>query len=141
MWAILFFIIKILGGFYLLYLAFKVYTNRNGVLLAEINTDKNLLKYYSRGITMNLLNPKVSLFFLALFPTFLFTNSFSTELQFIILGAIFVIISFLVFSVIALLSSYFRSFLITNPKSTSFLKWIQFIVLVSLSIFVLFQKK
>ena len=61
----LFFIIKILGGFYLLYLAFKVYTNINGVLLAEINTDKNLLKYYSRGITMNLLNPKVSLFFLA----------------------------------------------------------------------------
>lgn len=137
----LFFITKSLGGFYLLFLAYKVYTNKNGVLLAEINTDKNLLKYYSRGITMNLLNPKVSLFFLALFPTFLFTNSFSSELQFVILGSIFVIISFLVFSVIALLSSYFRSFLITNPKSTSFLKWIQFVVLVSLGIFVLFQKK
>lgn len=137
----LFYIIKSLGGFYLLFLAYKVYIDNNDVLLAEIKTERNLYKYYSRGITMNLLNPKVSLFFLALFPTFLFTNSLSTEIQFIILGSIFVIISFFVFSIIALLSSYFRNFLITNPKSTSFLKWTQFIVLVSLGIFVLFQKK
>lgn len=137
----LFFIIKNLGGFYLLFLAYKVYTNNNDVLLSKINTDRSIVKYYLRGITMNLLNPKVSLFFFALFPTFLFTNSFSREIQFIVLGSIFVIISFLVFSIIALLSSYFKNFMITNPKSASFLKWTQFIVLVCLGVFVLFQKK
>ena len=70
----LFYIIKSLGGFYLLFLAYKVYTN-NKMFITEINTERNLYKYYLRGIH-NLLNPKVSLFFLALFPTFLFTNCF-----------------------------------------------------------------
>lgn len=81
------FFLKILSVMYFLYLIFKVYVNRNIDLNFEKkNTNRN--EFY-KGLVMNLLNPKVGLFFVALFPGFLFHNQLSDQTQFFILGFIF----------------------------------------------------
>ena len=81
------FFLKILSVMYFLYLIFKVYVNRNIDLNFEKkNTNRN--EFY-KGLVMNLLNPKVGLFFIALFPGFLFHDQLSDQTQFFILGFIF----------------------------------------------------
>lgn len=81
------FFLKILSVIYFLYLIFKVYVNRNIDLNFEKkNTNRN--EFY-KGLVMNLLNPKVGLFFIALFPGFLFHDQLSDQTQFFILGFIF----------------------------------------------------
>ncbi|MEL0183797.1 MAG: LysE family translocator [Bacteroidota bacterium] len=81
------FFLKTLSVMYFLYLIFKVYVNRNIDLNFEKkNTNRN--EFY-KGLVMNLLNPKVGLFFIALFPGFLFHDQLSDQTQFFILGFIF----------------------------------------------------
>ncbi len=81
------FFLKILSVMYFLYLIFKVYVNRKIDLNFEKkNTSRN--EFY-KGLVMNLLNPKVGLFFIALFPGFLFHDKLSDQTQFFILGFIF----------------------------------------------------
>jgi len=81
------FFLKILSVMYFLYLIFKVYVNRNiNLNFEKKNTNRN--EFY-KGLVMNLLNPKVGLFFIALFPGFLFHDQLSDQTQFFILGFIF----------------------------------------------------
>ena len=74
------FFLKILSVMYFLYLIFKVYVNRN----IDLNFEKKILieNEFYKGLVMNLLNPKVGLFFIALFPGFLFHDQLSDQTQF-----------------------------------------------------------
>ena len=93
------FFLKILSVMYFLYLIFKVYVNRNIDLNFEKkNTNRN--EFY-KGLVMNLLNPKVGLFFIALFPGFLFHDQLSDQTQFFILGFIFWFQATMIFLIVA----------------------------------------
>ena len=82
----IFMIIKILGASYLLYLAFKVYkSNANIVLSGKAKKSQSVFQLFKKGFLMNVLNPKVTTFFLAFFPQFLFSDAISIVLQFYIL--------------------------------------------------------
>ena len=90
--------IKIFGSVYLLYLAFNVYNTDTSMLLSEEVTPKKTMKQlFKQGFLMNVLNPKVSIFFLAFFPGFLFSDRLSTISQFYILGFIFMFVSLFIF--------------------------------------------
>lgn len=134
----IFYSIKYLGAAYLLYLAYKIYKHKNIPIKTSTSvTKKKLSNLYKEGIVMNLLNPKVTIFFLAFFPGFLFHNKWPVELQFICLGTLFMIQAFLVFYGISTLSAMVSH---TIHKSTDFQKympWAQIIVLVGIAIFLL----
>ena len=104
------FFLKTLSVMYFLYLIFKVYVNRNIDLNFEKkNTNRN--EFY-KGLVMNLLNPKVGLFFIALFPGFLFHDQLSDQTQFFILGFIFwfqATMIFLIVSVYGPKLNFFKS--------------------------------
>ncbi|SEE55115.1 Threonine/homoserine/homoserine lactone efflux protein [Tenacibaculum sp. MAR_2010_89] len=134
----LFFIIKLFGAAYLLYLAFKVYKSDAKIAFSTENVQqKTTLQLFKTGFWMNVLNPKVTIFFLAFFPQFLFSKSMSTVLQFYILGGVFIITSFIIFSGIAILAGSISSYLKQNDKVGVYLKWAQIVVFIGIAALIL----
>ena len=80
-----FFVLKLFGFFYFIFLAIKTY-NESLKIYKKSNYNKN---DFITGLLMNILNPKVSVFFIAFFPNYIFHNSWTYELQFALLGLLF----------------------------------------------------
>ncbi len=138
----LFFIIKLLGALYLFFLAYKVFKSDAAIQLSgETVEKKSLGQLYRQGFIMNVLNPKVSIFFLAFFPGFLFSKTISNVSQFYVLGILFVITGIIVFGSIAILAGAISEYLKKHSKVGVFLKWLQIIVFVGIGIFILFSEK
>jgi len=136
--ANLFFAIKLFGAIYLLYLAYKVYKSDPDIILSNENVvQKTTSQLFKKGFIMNVLNPKVSIFFLAFFPGFLFSESLSTVVQFYVLGGVFMLVSLLIFSTIAILAGAILETIKTNQKIGHYLKWMQIIVFVCIAFFIL----
>ncbi|MAM28480.1 MAG: lysine transporter LysE [Flavobacteriaceae bacterium] len=134
----LFLAIKIIGAAYLLYLAFKVFRADAAIQISEGNTQKKSpWNYFKTGVIMNLLNPKVMLFFIAFFPAFLWNPDSNTVYQFFVLGGVFMGVSFIVFSAIALLAGSISRFIKHHKGVGVLLKWLQIIVFVGIAVFIL----
>ena len=86
---------------------------------------------------MNLVNPKILIFFLAFFPGFLWDEYQHTIYQFYVLGILFMVISFIVFSGLAILAGYISTTLNENKNVSVLLKWTQIVVFVGIAIFIL----
>jgi threonine/homoserine/homoserine lactone efflux protein len=133
----LFFGIKVLGALYLLFLAYVVFKSDATVEFSENAPKKSYSQLYKQGVLMNLLNPKVMLFFLALFPQFLWQPQTDIVLQFYILGITFMVVSFIVFATIALLAGRVSAFLNKKKHTGVFLKWLQILVFLAIAVFIL----
>ena len=111
--------IKYFGAFYLIFIGINLILNRNKI--KEIKKTQNtLLKNYTTGLIMNIINPKVSLFFLSIFPLFLFDDILNVKIQFLILGIIFIIQSIFVFSLVSLFSSFVRKNIFSIKRNVFF---------------------
>ncbi len=134
----LFYGIKIIGACYLLYLAYKVFKSSSEIKmnLEEIQK-KSPFQLVKIGFLMNVLNPKVTVFFLALFPSFLFSESLSIVIQFYVLGGLFILTSFVVFSFIAILGGNISEKIQKNKNIGVCLQWMQIIVFVGIALFIL----
>ena len=134
----IFSVIKILGAVYLLYLAYKVITGGSEISMSTEKIDKKTpFQLFKIGFIMNVLNPKVTLFFLALFPGFLFSEILPISLQFYILGALFILVSFVVFSLIAILGGTISEKIKTSKNIGVWLQWMQVFVFIGIAVFIL----
>ena len=133
----IFFMIKLFGALYLLYLAYITYKSNDEVLLNTKAEKKGLLKLFKQGFIMNVLNPKVSIFFLAFFPGFLYSSAQSTIIQFYVLGGLFMLQALIIFSMVSVLSGNFASYLKAHPKFNTNIKWFKILVFVGIAIFIL----
>lgn len=134
----IFFAIKLFGAAYLLYLAYQVYKSDAEIVFStEKVAQKTTVQLFKTGFLMNVLNPKVTIFFLAFFPQFLFSETISTVIQFYILGSIFILVSFLVFGSIAVLAGSISNYLKQHKKIGFYLKWAQIVVFVLIGVLIL----
>lgn len=134
----LFFTIKLFGAGYLLYLAYQVFKSNSDIVFSTDNVQqKTTLQLFKTGFWMNVLNPKVTIFFLAFFPQFLFSEEVSTVIQFYVLGGLFILVSFIVFISIALLAGSVSNFIKENKKAGVFLKWLQIVVFLGIAFLIL----
>ena len=137
-----FFVIKLCGALYLLYLAYKVFKSNSNLTLSDQNVPKRTLwQLFQQGFIMNVLNPKVTIFFLAFFPSFLFSDSLNTVVQFYVLGFLFILVSFIIFSLIAVLSGFISDYVRSHKNTGFLLKWLQIFVFVGIAIFILLSEK
>jgi threonine/homoserine/homoserine lactone efflux protein len=134
----IFLIIKLFGAGYLLYLSYLVYKSDTKIAFSTENVEKkSTLELFKTGFWMNILNPKVTIFFLAFFPQFLFSETTSTVIQFYVLGGIFILVSFIIFSLIAILAGSISDLIKKNENVGVYLKWLQIVVFVGIAIFIL----
>lgn len=136
-----FFVIQCLGAAYLLYLAYKSFQVRAGMVKLDAggesaqSKDLSLKRLYLRGIIMNLTNPKAILFALSFIPPAVKMDSpLSPTLQMVILGAEFVVATFIVFGSIAFLAGTVKRFMLNSPKANRNLNWFSGCVFVLLAV-------
>ncbi|RYA23052.1 LysE family translocator [Malaciobacter halophilus] len=128
-------IVKYLGVIYLLYIAYQVYKHRNEPLNLDTKASKKDLKaLYFKGFLMNILNPKVSIFFLAFLPQFVSVQNGNVPLQMIILGLIFMGLTIILFSLIGIAGNLLSEKLLNNPKIVKYMNILTSFVLVSLGV-------
>lgn len=138
----LFFAIKIFGALYLFYLAYQVFRSKADISMSDEGVPKKGMgQLFRQGFIMNVLNPKVTIFFLAFFPGFLFSGELNTVIQFYVLGLLFMLVSALIFSLIALLSGMISEYIRGNSKIGVYLKWLQVIVFIGIALYLLFSDK
>ncbi len=138
----LFVMIKILGAIYLFYLAFKTFKSSSEIHLEDVDRTKiSLFSLYKQGFIMNLLNPKVVIFFLAFFPGFIVESNGNITRQIYILGLLFMLQAFLVFSFVSIVSDKLTSFLRGNKQFEKFLHWFQIVVFIAIGFYILFSHK
>ena len=108
--------LKFAGAAYLLYLGVKAFLARRENHF-ELSGDAAVSgKLYRKGILMNILNPKVILFFLAFFPQFIDKGIENPIPQMLLLGLVFMVQAFLIFSMVAAVADRLARRLMQNPK-------------------------
>lgn len=123
--ALAFTVVKYIGAAYLLFLAFKSFKEKGTSfdLKAENSLDYKAL--YKKGIIMNLLNPKLSLFFLAFFPQFINHENGHASLQMLVYGIVFLVQAFVIFMLISIFAGKVGYFLGKNPSLSKKINIIQ----------------
>ncbi len=131
--------LKILGAFYLLYLAWGA-LRAKGEEISLKNTESQKAstadygKLYRRGIIMNVTNPKVSIFFLSFLPQFADPVRGSMSLQMVQLGGYFILSTLLVFGAIALLAGTIGTKLQKSTRAQGLMNKAAGIVFIALAI-------
>ncbi|PMC37398.1 LysE family translocator [Bacillus sp. UMB0899] len=123
--ALAFTLVKYAGAAYLLFLAYKSFRDKSSGFTL---TNENSLDYkslYKKGVIMNLLNPKVSLFFLAFFPQFIQYENGNVSLQMLGFGILFLIQALVIFTLISMFAGKVGNFLRKDPSLSKKINMIQ----------------
>lgn len=120
--AVAFQALKYAGVIYLFYLAFVTWKDRSAFAVdgaASRSTAKELI---TNAILLNVLNPKLTIFFLAFLPQFVERGASSPLVQLLMLSGVFMAMTFAVFVGYGLLAHAFRKAVIESPRVQSWLR-------------------
>ena len=115
--ATAFTVLKVLGAGYLAYLAWQAFRAPAGTLSMPVAQPPNLRRLFFRGWLMNLTNPKIVFFFLALLPQFVHADRGAIATQIGVLGAIFIGSTCITFGAIAWFSATLSTRLRGSPTA------------------------
>ncbi|OAZ07710.1 LysE family transporter [Thalassospira tepidiphila MCCC 1A03514] len=108
-------IVRYLGVAWLLYMAWGMWHGTGAMKVTANESAAGVLKIIRDGILLNLLNPKLSVFFLAFLPQFVSANTPDTTLEMALLGLIFMAMTFAVFVIYGCFAGALRSHIIERP--------------------------
>ena len=125
--------VKYAGAAYLLYLAYRTLRERSAIKLplADQRPDAALFR---RGFVMNVLNPKVAMFFLAFLPQFVTPNTGYFPVQMLLLGFIFMVQAVVIFCLIGYFSGSIGTLLLARPKVAKTFDWLTAGIFTSLGV-------
>lgn len=130
--------VKYLGAGYLLYLAWGALRDKSELHMASAGATESRAALYRRGILMNVLNPKVLLFFLTFFPQFIPADTGNISKNIALLGLLFATQAFLIFSAIAFCAGRLRRLLLRKKGIGRVLHITEGIVLLLIAAVLLF---
>jgi threonine/homoserine/homoserine lactone efflux protein len=113
-----FWAVKIVGAAYLLWLGVKALRARNLISFAP-TAKQSLAKVFATGLLSNVLNPKPGLFVLAFIPQFVSVTRGSVPVQMLVFGAIFALLTAIIFSVLGCYAARLSGWLASRPRITS----------------------
>ncbi|VVT19831.1 LysE family translocator [Hoeflea sp. EC-HK425] len=118
--ALAFQTLKYLGVIYLFYMAWQMWRD-TGALKIDASSGESLPVQSGRrivgaGILINLLNPKLTVFFLAFMPQFVDVGAADASFQMLLLAGVFMAVTFIVFVLYGLLAAQARDHVISRPR-------------------------
>lgn len=114
--AVAFQALKWAGVAYLFYLAQASWRDRRMFMMEKSPVARSASTLMIKAFLLNILNPKLSLFFLAFLPQFVVPGAGAPLLQMLVLSAVFMAITFVVFVAYGLLAHGFRARVIDSPR-------------------------
>ena len=120
--ALFFQIVKYIGVAYLLYLAWSMLQSSGALKLNESQDKQSLSTVAFKGFLINILNPKLTIFFLAFLPQFIPAQAQNSTVNMLILGLIFMAMTFFVFVIYGLLATTVRNYVIHSEKISTIIQ-------------------
>ncbi len=120
--ALAFEVLRYAGVAYLLYLAYATWRDRSAFAMNDAPTATTARSLMIRGFLLNILNPKLTIFFLAFLPQFVTPGNISPAVQMLVLSAVFMAMTFAVFVIYGLLANGFRRAVIESPRVQNWLR-------------------
>ena len=125
-------LLKIFGAAYLLYLAFGAFKSAlagKKISLSRAGKKFSASALYKRGVLMNVLNPKVLLFFLAFLPQFVNLSADGASWQILFLGFVFAVQALIIFSIVATCAGRVRNLILRQRNVGQILNFAEAVVL------------
>lgn len=132
--AVAFTALKVLGAFYLVYLAWLSFKAGASVLKEGKSEKLSNATLYKRGMFMSITNPKLAIFFMAFLPQFADPAQGSLSLQLLLLGGLFIVAGFVVMSSIAFLSGAISAWFKNSMVAQSVINKLAGVVFVGLAL-------
>jgi threonine/homoserine/homoserine lactone efflux protein len=120
--AVAFQALKCAGVAYLLYLAYATWKNKAAFVVERVPSRSTAFGIVIKAILLNILNPKLTIFFLAFLPQFVEPGVSSPLAQLLVLSGVFMAMTFGVFVVYGLLAHAFRRAVIESPRVQAWLR-------------------
>jgi threonine/homoserine/homoserine lactone efflux protein len=114
--AVAFQTLKYLGVAYLLWMAWSTLRERGALTVEEDGAPRSARKVIVAGVLINILNPKLTIFFFAFLPQFVDAGEGSTLLHMLELSAVFMLVTFVVFAIYGLFAAAVRHYVVSRPR-------------------------
>lgn len=120
--ALAFATLKYLGVGYLLYMAWITARDKNALNVAEETAAPSATKVITSGILINILNPKLTIFFFAFLPQFVSADEPSVFLRMLELSAVFMLVTLVVFIGYGVFAASVRRHVVSSPRVVTWMR-------------------
>src|SRR5688572_2341394 len=120
--ALAFQTLKYLGVAYLLYMAWATFKEKGAFTVEKESASRSALQVIISGTLINILNPKLTVFFFAFLPQFVSTNEPHALPRMLELSAVFMLLTFVVFGVYGIIAASARSHLSSRPGVVNWMR-------------------
>jgi len=119
--AVAFGVLKYLGVVYLLYMAWSTLRDK-GALSVQENAPRSARQVIVSGVLINILNPKLTIFFFAFLPQFVSPAESNGVARMLLLSAVFMAMTFVVFAVYGVFAAAVRDQVVSRPKVIAWMR-------------------
>ncbi|TMR88257.1 LysE family translocator [Nonomuraea basaltis] len=120
--AVAFQILKYAGVAYLLYMAWSTLRERGALSVEQEAAPRPAAKVIADGVLINILNPKLSIFFFAFLPQFVSSEEPAALARMLELSAVFMLLTFVVFAGYGLFAAAVRNHVIARPRVLTWMR-------------------
>jgi threonine/homoserine/homoserine lactone efflux protein len=121
--ALAFSILKYAGVAYLFYVAYATFKDKSAFSVDSSVSKTSATTLVTRAFLMNILNPKLTIFFLAFLPQFVDAKHYQPLTHLLVLSAVFMLMTFVVFVAYGFLAHAFRRLVIESVKAQTLLRY------------------
>lgn len=114
--------LKYLGVAYLLYMAWATLKEKGTLAVAEETAPRSSLNVIVSGILINILNPKLTIFFFAFLPQFVSTEEPRAVPRMLELSAVFMLLTFIMFAVYGVFAAAVRNHVVSRPAVMTWMR-------------------
>jgi len=120
--ALAFQTLKYLGVAYLLYMAWRTFRDKDALTVVEETAPRSATKVIISGILINVLNPKLTIFFFAFLPQFVSAHEPSASVHMLELSAVFMLLTFVVFVGYGVFAAAVRTHVVSRPRVMTWMR-------------------